>query len=78
MFTVHHGLADSWNVPDMQAALNLTALLLGQGKHNVLITRAETVVTGRTDYDDKREDGRIGTNVLEVGIMPPETYKKLS
>ena len=71
MYRVHHGLAGGTDAPDVQSAVKAAELMLRAGLTNVLITRKETPVTGRNDYDDKR-DGRVGSIILEVGIMPPE------
>lgn len=70
MFRVHHGLAGGTDAPDVAAALAAAEMMLRAGLTNVLITRANAEVTGHTDYTDQREDGRVGTNVLEVAIMP--------
>ena len=70
-FRVHHGLQDFADVPDVAAALDLVKGLLESGRTNVLITEPDMVVTGNTDYDDKRGDGRVGTLVLEIPLGPP-------
>lgn len=68
MYRVHHGLAGGTDAPTVEAALAATRLMLSAGLTNVLITRKDTPVTGRNDYEDKR-DGRDGSIILEVGIM---------
>lgn len=75
MYRVYHGLADSWNAPTMRDALKIVEVAMASGLHNLLIARADAVVTGRTDYADKRDDGRVGTNVMEVAIMPSPPWR---
>jgi len=43
--------------------------MLELGYVNVLISREDSVVTGRTAGVGGYEDGRIATLVLEIGVM---------
>lgn len=70
MYKVYHGFQDSWKARNASVALALVEALLASGKTQILIVREDAVVTGRTDFSDCRPDGRLATNVLEIGIMP--------
>ncbi len=75
-FRVHHGLQNFSDVSDVWEALGLVKNLLESGMTNVLITKPGMVVTGGADYDDTRDDGRVGTLVLEIGLGPGYPKKK--
>ena len=71
MWTIHHGMQDSWNAMTAQEAGDIVAALLETGKTNVLVTRvnadleARTISPGDADFTD---DGRVATLRLDVPI----------
>ena len=69
MLRVHHGMQSSQVAPTIEDALTIARNMLELGYVNVLISREDAVVTGRTAGVGGYEDGRIATLVLEIGVM---------
>jgi hypothetical protein len=71
MFKVMHGVDSVTPARDMAEVAAVVVRLMSRKAVNILIVREETPVTFTVDWSDKR-DGRIGTMILHVGMMPED------